>query len=299
MLGNFMEDIGITPSQFEHACNKGHDRHSLRFDQNIFEQIWAANNYEMFKRMMTQRNVELQLQALELIEQKYGIMPQSFIPTKKAHAVVERIPQKNEEQLDVKENIEKVVLEEVSKKFPEGEPSNAPEIQFLLEEKEILESTRDKIQSVSVETEKDVIPLENNKNNKHDHGDLNSIEEYQKIPTNNLQKDEISTVIPSGIEKTIDKLSSIKKIDELELKKRQEYLKKQRDKLVALKKEERRKQFGKAEVESVAKKIRPKSAKAAEAILIGEQSAIPHQQLQLRKALAERLKVEVVDKNKE
>jgi hypothetical protein len=24
MLGNFMEDIGITPEQFEDACNKGH-----------------------------------------------------------------------------------------------------------------------------------------------------------------------------------------------------------------------------------------------------------------------------------
>lgn len=32
---------------------------------------------------MTQRNVELQLQALELIEQKYGITPQSF--TVKTH----------------------------------------------------------------------------------------------------------------------------------------------------------------------------------------------------------------------
>lgn len=32
--------------------------------------------------MMTQRNVELQLQALELIEHKYGITPQSFVPNK-------------------------------------------------------------------------------------------------------------------------------------------------------------------------------------------------------------------------
>lgn len=51
--------------------------------QNLFELIWAANDYEMFKRMMTHRNVELQLQALELIEQKYGITPQSFIPQKR------------------------------------------------------------------------------------------------------------------------------------------------------------------------------------------------------------------------
>lgn len=29
---------------------------------------------------MSQRNVELQLQALELLEQKYGIKPESFKP---------------------------------------------------------------------------------------------------------------------------------------------------------------------------------------------------------------------------
>ena len=35
-----------------------------------FEQVWAADDYEIFKRMMIQKNIELQLQALELIQQK-------------------------------------------------------------------------------------------------------------------------------------------------------------------------------------------------------------------------------------
>lgn len=35
---------------------------------------------------MSQRNVELQLQALELLEQKYGITPESFKPHKNAAA---------------------------------------------------------------------------------------------------------------------------------------------------------------------------------------------------------------------
>jgi hypothetical protein len=43
--------------------------------------VWAANDYEIFKRMMIQKNVELQLQALEMIQQRYGITPQSFLPT--------------------------------------------------------------------------------------------------------------------------------------------------------------------------------------------------------------------------
>lgn len=47
--------------------------------QNLFEQIWAANEYEIFKRMMIQKNLELQLQALNMIEQKYGLTPASFM----------------------------------------------------------------------------------------------------------------------------------------------------------------------------------------------------------------------------
>lgn len=46
--------------------------------QSLFEQIWAANEFEVFKRMMTQKNLELQLQALKMIEQKYGLTPASL-----------------------------------------------------------------------------------------------------------------------------------------------------------------------------------------------------------------------------
>lgn len=42
--------------------------------------------------MMVQRNVELQLQALELIERKYGITPQSFIPKSKDEQNGQEIP---------------------------------------------------------------------------------------------------------------------------------------------------------------------------------------------------------------
>ena len=36
----------------------------------IIAQVWAADEYEVFKRMMIQKNIELQLQALELLQQK-------------------------------------------------------------------------------------------------------------------------------------------------------------------------------------------------------------------------------------
>ena len=93
MLGSYMEDIGITPKQFEEACGKGSKRsfqHGLfeqvslinkcHFQFHIFSQVWAADDFEIFKRMMIQKNIELQLQALELLQQRYGVLPESLQP---------------------------------------------------------------------------------------------------------------------------------------------------------------------------------------------------------------------------
>lgn len=61
--------------------------------------------------MMAQRNVELQLQALELIEQKYGITPESFIPNKRErHTTIQEIPVIIENS-----KLEKAIMDEVAK----------------------------------------------------------------------------------------------------------------------------------------------------------------------------------------
>ena len=71
MLGSYMEDIGITPEQFENACGVASTKIKSQFHNALFEQVWAADDYVIFKRMMIQKNIELQLQALELLQQKY------------------------------------------------------------------------------------------------------------------------------------------------------------------------------------------------------------------------------------
>ena len=102
MLKSFMEDIGISEEQFTKACtfdtrHMKSDMHTTVFEQVwffsliilkanmifyvftntkyictyfIITQVWAADEYEVFKRMMIQKNIELQLQALELLQQK-------------------------------------------------------------------------------------------------------------------------------------------------------------------------------------------------------------------------------------
>ncbi|KAG0444422.1 hypothetical protein HPB47_013809 [Ixodes persulcatus] len=78
MLGSHMEDMGITPEQFEKVCGKANRGIAAKFHQGLFEQVWAADDYEIFKRMMTQKNIDLQLQALEIMAQRYGLVPDAF-----------------------------------------------------------------------------------------------------------------------------------------------------------------------------------------------------------------------------
>lgn len=74
MLGSFMDEMQISAAQFEVACLEGRQTgavgNAFSFHQGLFQQIWAANDIRIFVRMMTQRNVELQLQALDLIEHR-------------------------------------------------------------------------------------------------------------------------------------------------------------------------------------------------------------------------------------
>jgi The ARF-like 2 binding protein BART len=77
-----MEEMNITPEQFEMACMEGKnlkalvkddtdgDNHSFSFHRGLFQQIWAANDIRIFVNLMVKRNVEIQLQALDLIEKR-------------------------------------------------------------------------------------------------------------------------------------------------------------------------------------------------------------------------------------
>lgn len=85
-----------------------------------------------------------------------------------------------------------------------------------------------------------------------------------------------------------------------ELQKRQEYLKQQRDKLLAMKKQQREKQLVTAEK---ANPKRPQSARAARKAMetsgVGPSSQTEEDQkkMAMRKAIADKLKMEVIGKH--
>ena len=84
-----------------------------------------------------------------------------------------------------------------------------------------------------------------------------------------------------------------------ELTRRQEFLRQQRDRLLQMKKEERKKQLGKAEKENPK---RPQSARAARSALAQQEPAEAaiseedEKRMAMRKAIADKLRAEVIGK---
>ncbi|XP_025154343.1 cilia- and flagella-associated protein 36 isoform X2 [Harpegnathos saltator] len=279
LLGCFMEDMGITPEQFEHACSVNRDtKIPIQFQQNLFEQIWAANEYEIFKRMMIQKNLELQLQALNMIEQKYGLTPASLVyETDSLH----------DDELVMEDLINKHVLEDQS----EDEPVISPETSFIAEherlaaeyynERALLEEALRKSQDASRNASDD----ESTEEIEYASHEKEPVEKFRPL----RKFDPLNPIPISKKESNEDEMSAE------DIKKRQDYLKARRDKLVALKKEARSQQLE-------MNKTRPSSARVvAEATMKGQQEleaaqAVDPSILQVRRALAARLKAEVVHK---
>lgn len=192
----------------------------------------------MFKRMMTQKNIELQLQALELIERKYGVMPQVFLMGDEEEAQFEEETQPTP-STSTPEPSEKQVLVEVLLQ-EHKHPETPPPPENLMQERSQLEAEKQQL-----------------------------LDNYNRPP---------ATV----------------QVDDAEMKKRQEYLKVQRDKLVALKKQVRQKQL---QLDVGVQEKRPSSARvAAQGLLNHTQQHADVEALKIRKALAQRLRSEVIDK---
>ncbi|XP_003707346.2 cilia- and flagella-associated protein 36 [Megachile rotundata] len=284
LLGCFMEDMGITPEQFEYACtvNK-YTKMPVQFQQNLFEQIWAANEYEIFKRMMIQKNLELQLQALNMIEQKYGLTPASL---------VYETDGSNDDPLVMEEIIQKHALENDS----EEEQDMSSETSLIKEHERLAakyNNERALLEEALKASQEKILDTEVKE--KEEEEQLKSEKEEEEEEKEKLDDVKFERPVPSNLTPTQESKSEEQNVSEEDIRKRQAYLKARRDKLVALKKEARSQRL---EMNST----RPSSARTvAQATIKGEQELklpepLEPSILQVRKALAARLQAEVVRK---
>lgn len=80
LITSHMTELGISEAQFASACEMAEGVLASKLKSVLFEELWAAENFEVFVRLMSRRNVELQLEALDTLAQQYGLVYDVFVP---------------------------------------------------------------------------------------------------------------------------------------------------------------------------------------------------------------------------
>ncbi|XP_061084064.1 cilia- and flagella-associated protein 36-like [Conger conger] len=73
LLENYMEEVGISEQQFTDACSSPFAQSKAL--QAVFQPVLATDDFQVFRSLMVQKNVELQLQALRVIKERNGVLP--------------------------------------------------------------------------------------------------------------------------------------------------------------------------------------------------------------------------------
>ncbi|XP_041106914.1 cilia- and flagella-associated protein 36-like isoform X3 [Polyodon spathula] len=122
LLGNYTQEVGISEEQFLEACVSPLAQSKAL--QKVFQPVLAAEDFEMFKSLMIQKNVELQLQALRVIEEKNGTLPECLTDG------VDMISELEEQELRILKEVLKRSKDEyeqdlAKKRFSEEESGSA------------------------------------------------------------------------------------------------------------------------------------------------------------------------------
>lgn len=74
LLDNYMQEVGINEQQFLDACTSPFAKSKTL--QSVFQPVLATDDFQMFRSLMVQKNMELQLQALRVIKERNGVLPE-------------------------------------------------------------------------------------------------------------------------------------------------------------------------------------------------------------------------------
>uniref|UniRef100_A0A8C4GIA4 Cilia- and flagella-associated protein 36 n=1 Tax=Dicentrarchus labrax TaxID=13489 RepID=A0A8C4GIA4_DICLA len=74
LLDNYMQEVGINEQQFLDACTSPFAKSKTL--QSVFQPVLATDDFQVFRSLMVQKNMELQLQALRVIKERNGALPE-------------------------------------------------------------------------------------------------------------------------------------------------------------------------------------------------------------------------------
>eukprot|EP00057_Strongylocentrotus_purpuratus_P030842 XP_782861.1 PREDICTED: cilia- and flagella-associated protein 36 [Strongylocentrotus purpuratus] len=325
LLESFLEDLNMNASTFVEVCNAFKTKQS-QSTTTVLEQVFAAQDFSVFKSMMTQKNIELELQALSMLQQRSGQIPNIMKPgenTPVEHSqaqadseeerILKEVMQKSQEEYDEMVKMKKkssTVNKAMDKSLASGK-----EVEQLKIHKQKEEEVMQKTLKLAISEGPTPAPAPSTKSSKplsarlpkspapSTSSSASSASSKSAKPVSG-EEAAASWLLSAKAEaaessRADSRVSNLSSADPSDLEKRAQYLKQQRDMLIAKKKSAREKSLDVYE-QSQSAQARPKSSRAARQATQGDVKMdvkVDEKKLAMRKALAECLKNEVIDKN--
>ncbi|KAF6027741.1 CFAP36 [Bugula neritina] len=338
LLDAFRQDTKLTHDQVIKAMTEMSRRTELRaVFSGLFELILATESFTLFSRLMTQKNLELQQQALLLIMKQYGQIPEVLQTAKpeaasqpKASAADNQTPAVKAVKEEDAEVLNSVIRS--TEKSAAAKPTKEDEEmkKVAVAEAALIKAESNKEQQKLEQAMKDLMldkqPSEESKVTKHsvpvtkpalprltNHAAaLPTPTQSQKPPVKVTKTAPVGDgdaaslwIAQAKAENDHETVTAVQtaaatfsQMPPDELQKRQKYLQEQRQKLTAMKQKEREKQLETYEKTTTS---RPKSARVARSALSRAPESAPAEseekkkELDMRKAIANRLKAEVLE----
>ncbi|XP_028845260.1 cilia- and flagella-associated protein 36 isoform X2 [Denticeps clupeoides] len=321
LLENYMQEVGINEQQFLHACSSPFAKSKTL--QAVFQPVLATDDFQMFRSLMVQKNMELQLQALRMIKERNGALPDCLVDgvdvmselEQQEMRILQEVLKRSKEEYDLEMARHVQFEEEVGTTSSSCSIDSMPNGMSLKEAVQVQVSSASKVSTVATQKgeKRSAVPPTRDK-------EQQSPAKLSPALAANLPSEmgsECGKTLPAvrvppkasaaptmprenssgqaaqswleeahkeaGISKPFAELSAAQ---QEQLQQRALYLRQQRDKLHALKKEQRPKQATPEDVPAA-----PTPAPGSQEISVEEKK-----KLQKRKHLAEKLKEEVIKK---
>ncbi|XP_005070408.1 cilia- and flagella-associated protein 36 [Mesocricetus auratus] len=280
LLESYLKEIGINEDQFQEACTSPLAK--TRTSQAILQPVLAAEDFTIFKAMMVQKNIEMQLQAIRIIQERNGVLPDCL--TDGADVVSDL----EQEEMKILREVLRKSKEEYDQEEERKRKKQSSEAK--MEEPPVYTSEAAKMSNSQGDGEPFVQPSAEvkvhfaNQSVQPMGRKMELLPEASSLPQKGLK---IPGLEHSSMEGPIANLSAL---GTEELRQREHYLKQKRDKLMSMRKDMRAKH-----IQNTEQKGKP-TREVEEMTEKPEMTAEEKQTLLKRRLLAEKLKEEVINK---
>ncbi|NXW54452.1 CFA36 protein, partial [Eurystomus gularis] len=293
LLEDYLKEVGINEEKFQEAFSSPLAR--THTSQAILQTVLAAEDFRLFKKMMVQKNIEMQLQALRIIKERNGVLPDCLTEGSDVFSEIEEeemkilreVLRKSKEEYEIEQERKRTEEARDKGKPPDVTNSFPGDLREAVKVKESTEGA-----DASEETSK--LPLEQPRKPAREDlkpacppqkGTANSPQASCAKGKEDVKKRSAGKRPENAAQKAGTKGPNLSEIEEQQLKQREDYLKKKRDLLMAAKKESKN------------NVLLPTNADQEEESSPKEEMSEEKQRLlQKRKMLAEKLKEEVINK---